>query len=110
VDKDRWARSVVEEDFGRLRQKVAAYVKEGRKREALRELDDYRHRNEELNRALQSEEVITNLGQVQDLEVEVEDAFSGANQAHKQNLLSKANQAAAWDQRRAGAKKATPQK
>lgn len=108
IDRDRWARSVVEEEFGRLRQKVAAYVKEGSEDEAKAELAAYRLRFEALNREVQAPAVTDNLGEVDELEARVDDAFSGTGQAHKQNLLSKESQAAAWDQRRAGAKKPAP--
>jgi len=104
VDKDAWARSVIEEDYGRLRQQVASHVREGRREQALEEIADYRTANRTMNEAIQSEEVSANLREVAELEAAVDDAFQGTNQMHKQNVLSKAQQAAGRDARRAGSK------
>lgn len=104
VDKDAWARSVVEEDYGRLRQEVAGYVREGRREAALREIAAYRIANHAMNEAIRSDEVEANLRDVAELEAAVEDAFAGADQMRKQNVLSKQEQAAGWDARRAGSK------
>jgi Ca-activated chloride channel family protein len=108
VDEDRWARSVVEEDFGRLQEKVATYVREGDREQAKRELAAYRMRTSTLNRELAVPAVTSNLGEVDRLEERVDDAFEGADQALKQNELSKESQAKAWDQRRLGAKRTAP--
>ncbi len=55
---------------------------------------------------MQSKEVSQNLADARRMEAEVDDAFTGQGQTEKQNSLSKTNQAAGWDKRRAGAKSA----
>ncbi|MCP4663089.1 MAG: VWA domain-containing protein [bacterium] len=104
VDKDAWASSVIEEDYGRLRQEVAGYVREGRREEALQEIAAYQSANRAMNEAIQSDEVNANLRDVAELEAEVEDAFQGTDQGRKQNVLSKQQQAAGRDARRVGSK------
>ena len=71
----------------------------------MREIETYHRRNEVLNQALDSAEVASNLEDVKKLEAEVEDAFVGADQTRKQNVLSKSQQAAGWDARRVGSKR-----
>lgn len=105
LDRERWSRSVVEEDYGRLQQKVAEHVKSGDRDAAKREIADYAIRVRALNEAVDSKEVSQNLAETRRMEAEVDDAFTGRDQAAKQNSLSKVNQAAGWDKRRAGAKK-----
>jgi hypothetical protein len=104
VDRDRWERAVVEEEYGRLQQGVAEHVKAGRLAEAKEEIAVYKAKNEKLNASLQSREVAVNLEAVDALESEVDDAFVGPDQSSKQNVLSKSRQSAAWDGRRKGAK------
>jgi hypothetical protein len=52
--------------------------------------------------------VAKTLEAAEEMAADVDDAFTGADQQRKQNRLSKSRQAAAWDGRRAGAKKTTP--
>ncbi|HEX9734814.1 MAG TPA: VWA domain-containing protein [Thermoanaerobaculia bacterium] len=104
IDRDRWERSVVEEEYGRLQQEVAEHVKAGRLAEAKEEIAVYKAKNEKLNASLGSQEVADNLEAVDALASEVDDAFVGPDQGSKQNRLSKARQASAWDGRRQGAK------
>lgn len=103
-DRDAWARSVAEEDYNRLQQRVAGYVKAGRRGEALKEIGDFRAENERLNLQMRREDVRRKLEELESLQAEVDDAFRGADQAEKQNLLSKSRQAAGLDGRRAGSK------
>lgn len=105
VDEGTWERAVVEEDYGRLRQQVARYVKAGKKDEALAEIRAYREVNATLNETFQNDAVSRNLTEVDDLEQELEAAFEGDDQVGKQNRFSKSQQAAGWDQRRSGAKR-----
>ncbi len=105
-DKETWARSVAEEDYNSLQQRVAGYVKEGRQEDALKEIGDFRIQNESLNRVMRQEAISKKLEELQSLHSEVEGAFQGADQAHKQNQLSKARQYSGRDGRRAGSKKA----
>ena len=108
IDKERWGRSVVEEEYGQLRQKVAEHVKAGRRDEAKSEIAAYASKNSALNARVQSNEVQQNLEEAKKLDATVDDAFVGADQKLKQNSLSKSNQSAGWDSRRAGAKKLPP--
>jgi Mg-chelatase subunit ChlD len=108
IDRERWGRSVVDEEYGQLRQKVAEHVKAGRRDEAKSEIAAYASKNAALNDKLQNEEVRQNLAETKELEATVDDAFVGADQKLKQNSLSKSNQSAGWDSRRAGAKKLPP--
>ncbi len=105
VDKDTWARSVLEEEYNRLQQQVAGLVRSGRRDDALAAISTYQGDQQQLNRELESAEVDANLAETERLKSEVEDAFTGADQAAKQNVLSKRKQAAGWDGRRVGAKK-----
>ncbi len=104
-DKETWARSVAEEDYGRLQQKDSKFVKSGRRDEALREINAYQVENERLNLHMKQEAITQKLEKLKRLESEVEDSFKGANQADKRNSLSKMNQAAGRDVRRIGSKK-----
>ena len=105
-DQDTWARSVAEEDYNGLQQKVASYVKAGQRDKALKEIDDFRSHNQRLNLVMKQEAISRKLEELHSLKVEVEDAFEGENQGAKQNQLSKTRQYAGRDGRRAGSKKA----
>jgi Ca-activated chloride channel family protein len=108
VDKGTWERGVIQERYGKLRQEVSRYLKEGRRDEALREIQAYKTENAALSRELASPAVVQNMADAEELERSVEDAFSGADQLEKQKLLGKQSQAAGWDSRRQGSKKNTP--
>ncbi len=105
-DKETWARATAEEDYGRLQQRVAGFVRAGRREDALREIGSYKAENERLNLVMRQKKIHQKLEELRSLASEVEDAFEGANQADKRNHLSKSNQAAGRDGRRAGSKKA----
>lgn len=106
TDRSTWERSVVEEEYGRLRQRLARLVRDGQRDDALREIEVYRNEKSTMNEVLASDEVVSNLAQVEELKKEVEDAFTGVNQSQKQNILSKAQTIGAVDSRRQGSKKA----
>jgi Ca-activated chloride channel family protein len=105
VDKDVWEQSVLQETYNRLQEKVALAVKEGRRDRAIQAINDYREQNAYMNHQLQSKAVRDSFDEVSQLEGEVQSAFTGADQATKQNRLSKERQAAGRDGRRAGSKK-----
>lgn len=107
-DSDAWARSVAEEDYNSLQEQVAVYVREGRRAEALQEIEAFRTSNSRLNQVMKKQEIRRKLEDLSTLQTEVEDAFQGANQARKQNLLSKSKQSAGRDGRRMGSKKVEP--
>ncbi len=104
-NKEAWARAAIEEDYGRLQENVAELVKSGQRDAALRQIDAYQVHNQRLNRHMKRDEIRKKLEEVSRLATEVEDAFEGADQSAKQNHLSKANQAAGRDARRAGSKR-----
>ncbi len=105
-DGETWARAAAEEDYGRLQERVAKFVRQGRREEALSEIGSYRTHNETLNLKMKRREITEKLEELRGLRSEVEDAFQGADQAVKQNLLSKSNKASGLDRRRVGSKKA----
>ena len=105
-DKSAWARSVAEEDYNFMQQRVAGYVREGRREEAMREISDFKSENRRLNQVMQQEAISKKLEELESLQVEVEDAFEGRDQLQKQNRLSKIRQYAGRDGRRMGSKKA----
>lgn len=106
IDGDAWARSATEEDFNRVQLEVAKNVREGRRDQALAEISAYRLDKEQMNQRLQRSDVAEKLEELKRLEADVADAFEGAEQKHKQNLLSKQRQAESLDGRRPGSKKA----
>jgi Ca-activated chloride channel family protein len=105
VDKDVWERSVLQETYNRLQEKVALAVKEGKKDQAVQAIEEYREQNATMNNQLASPAVSENLDEVSRLEEEVEEAFTGVDQELKQKRLSKERQAAGRDGRRVGSKK-----
>lgn len=105
IDHDMWSRSVAEEEYGALQQTVANYVREGRKDAAKQEIAAYRQHNSVMNEVVQSSDVEMRLQETEALEADVDDAFEGRDQLHKQNSLSKQQISYGWDNRRAGAKK-----
>ncbi len=109
-DRETWARAVAEEDYGRMQERVARFVQEGQQDEALREIDSFYLENERMNLQMKQEGVRQKLEELKGLESEVKDAFQGADQSKKRNYLSKSNQAAGRDGRRAGSKKVLPGK
>jgi Ca-activated chloride channel homolog len=102
LDKDAWAQSVVTEEYNRLRQDVSAAVQDGRKEEAQRAIQSYKTRVSADNAYVGSSAVMDNLAEVDDLDAEIEEAFTGAApaQEQKRNTLSKSQSAGAWKARR----------
>jgi Ca-activated chloride channel family protein len=105
VDKSAWARSVVVDGYNKMQEDVARDVKEGRREAALKKVSEFRAENAPLNDLLQSPEVAQTLQSLGKLEADVESVFHGEKQAERQNEFSKAQSAASFDERRAGAKK-----
>ena len=105
VDKDVWSRSAAIEGLSTLKMEVADHVRRGDKTAAESAIRAYRDRNERLNASIQSEPVAQSLEETERLERELDDAFTGANQAYKQNVYSKKQSAKGWDGRRQGSKR-----
>jgi Ca-activated chloride channel family protein len=104
VDVGAWTRSVVVDGYNKMQAEVAREVKAGRRDAALEKVEQFRAENAQLNDRLQSVDVQKKLESLGQLESDVAAVFRGENQAGRQNELSKAQSAAALDERRAGAK------
>jgi Ca-activated chloride channel family protein len=105
IDKEAWEQSVVKEAYGELRASVAHDVKEGRRDEAKAKLEAYRTRQQWMNQGIGSALVEKNIGEVAELEAEMDLAFQGDDQADKRNQFSKSTQSRAIEVRRSGSKK-----
>src|SRR5262249_30690527 len=99
-----WERSVGQEGYGKLEEKVAGYVRGGEPQRALDEIRQYRQSVGSVNGVLQSAPVARKLEALKDLEADVNDAFTGENQPEKQNRLAKSKAESSVDARRQGAK------
>ena len=108
IDRDAWGRGVVEDAYGRLQQEVATAVRAGRRDEAMDKIQAYEHRYTAANARVQSQAVTHNLSQLDAMEAQVEDAFTGFGQEAKQRSLAKSRQATGYDAQRAGAKRSAP--
>ena len=105
IDADNWGRSVVVDAYNDMQAAVAREVKEGRRDQALQRLRKFKEEAATMNAHVNSAPVAEQLREADRLEAEVSQAFEGADQAGKQNALSKAANAQAVDARRAGAKR-----
>ncbi len=103
-----WERSVARESFGELENKVAELVKNGQRDEAKRLVDEFRQDVGTINGIVNSAPVARKLEEASALGAEIDDAFTGAGQADKQNRLSKSKLQSGKDARRAGAKAVKP--
>jgi Ca-activated chloride channel family protein len=105
VDVSAWTRSVVVDGYNKMQEEVAREVKAGRRDAAIEKVRQFRAETEPLNVRLQSDDVQQKLDSLGKLEADVDSAFVGENQSARQNELSKAQSAAALDERRAGSKR-----
>jgi Ca-activated chloride channel family protein len=95
IDKAAWTEKVIQEDYNRLKQEVAADVKAGKKESALKKIHRYYQEQESINAAVGSAEVRQNLDRdLTNLRQRVEDTFTGEPAAvmRKQKASSKALQ------------------
>jgi Ca-activated chloride channel homolog len=105
VDVSAWARSVLVDGYNKMQEEVAREVKAGRRDAAIDKVRQFRAETGSLNARLQSDDVQKKLDSLGKLESDVDAAFQGEDQAARQNELSKAQSAAALDERRAGSKR-----
>jgi Ca-activated chloride channel family protein len=107
VDGDAWARQVLLDGLGELKQKVSTAVREGRRDEALKEIQAYRSEKGRANAVLKRDDVAQALDGLNELEFDVEEAFSApaGEAAGIQNRLGKKLSADGTDSRRVGAKR-----
>ena len=91
IDKTHWSQIVINEDFNRLKQDVAADIKSGKKQEALERIEKYYDEKEAVNAVVGSAEVADNLDRdVKELEGMVKDTFKGSPAAVQQKQKSNA--------------------
>ncbi|MBT8331852.1 MAG: VWA domain-containing protein [Deltaproteobacteria bacterium] len=103
IDKAAWTEKVIQEDYNRLKQEVAADVKAGKKQNALKKIHRYYQEQESINATVGSAEVRQNLDRdLKDLQQRVEDTFTGEPSAvsRKQKASSKALQYEGYKGRR----------
>jgi Ca-activated chloride channel family protein len=105
VDVPAWSRAVTVDAYNEMQEAVAREVKEGRRDEALRKVQQFKDQTAPLNAHLGSAPVAAQLQRADKLAGEVAGAFEGDHQAARQNALSKSSSADALDSRRGGAKK-----
>ena len=78
IHKEAWGDQVVREDFGRLKEEVAADIKAGRAAEALGRIQAYRREKKAVNAHVGSERVAANLARdVDALSEYVQETFAG---------------------------------
>jgi Ca-activated chloride channel family protein len=91
IDRMSWAEKVIQEDYNRLKQAVAADIKAGEKQKALQRIQSYYSEQEAINEAVKSEKVAQNLDRdLKYLQQTVEDTFKGAPSAVAEKQKSKA--------------------
>jgi Ca-activated chloride channel family protein len=103
IDKASWTEKVIQEDYNRLKQEVAADIKAGKKQKALGRIHSYYREQESINAAVGSAEVAQNLNRdLKDLQQRVEDTFEGSPSAvsRKQKSNSKTLQYEGYKGRR----------
>ncbi len=78
IHKDAWSDQVVQEDFGQLKEEVAADIKAGRSDQALQRIRTYRQEKAAINAVVDSPRVAHNLErEVEALNTYVEETFTG---------------------------------
>ena len=103
IKKDRWADQVVQEEFSRLKEEVAADIRQGDQARAQQRIEEYEHRQSALNATVGSSKVTRNLEtDVHDLRQQVDETFAGAPAAvaEKKKQVSKALQYEGYKTRR----------
>jgi Ca-activated chloride channel family protein len=103
VDKAVWRRSVMNEDYNRMRRGVASAVERGDEQSAVRSIQRYRERQQVDNQHLRDEKVEEQLESLSAMEGEVKAAFSASPSA-RSHYGKKLTQDAT-DGRRVGAKR-----
>ena len=79
IKKDRWADQVVQEAFSRLKEAVAADIRDGDQTRAQMRIHEYEAKHEAINSAVGSAKVAKNLEtDVQALRQQVDETFTGA--------------------------------
>ena len=89
IDSEAWGRAVISEEFGKLQNQVADLVRSGRHEEAKRSVEQYANDQSYQNTYLMNDDVTANLAEIEALNAQIEEAFTGADQARKRKVLSK---------------------
>ena len=95
IKKDSWADQVVQETFSRLKEEVAADIRDGDRTRAQARIEDYEAKHEAINTVVGSDKVAQNLEiDVEALRQRVDETFRGAPAAvaEKRKKVSKAMQ------------------
>jgi Ca-activated chloride channel family protein len=103
IKKDSWADQVVQEEFSRLKEAVAADIRDGDKARAQSRIQAYENRQETINTVVGSGKVAKNLTtDLPALRQRVDETFSGAPAAvaEKKKQVSKSLQYDGYQQRR----------
>ncbi len=91
IHKEAWEEKVLQEDYNRLKEEVAADVKAGKEQDAMQKIEIYSHEKKELNDSVQSEQVGRNLNEdVEELKTMVRETFQGSPAAVSQKQKSNA--------------------
>ena len=111
LDAEVALEALKKEAFGALQQEVGLSVGAGRRDEAKKRIEEYRRQVEGLvaMEPAAAPAAAEMLDEVLELEKDADDAFTGADQAAKQNYFKLSNQADGLDARRAGAKALQPE-
>ena len=72
LDAEVWEKSVVQEEYNAVRQKVSGWLASGQREQAQTALEDYRLRNAALNEVVGSAAVVDNLAEVEALELQIQ--------------------------------------
>jgi len=91
IDEVGWSNKVINDDFNRLKEEVAADLKSGKKEKAMKRIEVYHDQQQAVNAAVGSARVAQNLDKdVKELEAYVEETFQGPPEAVRQKQKSNA--------------------
>lgn len=103
IKKEHWADQVVQEEFSRLKEAVAADIRDGNRGQAQERIQEYQRRQSTINTVVGSKKVAKNLEtDVHALSRQVDETFAGtpAVVAEKKKQVSKAMQYESYKVRR----------
>jgi len=91
IDRTGWSEKVINDDFNRLKQEVAADLKSGKKQKAMQRIETYYGEQQAVNAVVGSARVAENLDKdLKELETFVEETFQGAPEVVRQKQKSNA--------------------
>jgi len=91
IDATGWSDKVINDDFNRLKQEVAADLKSGKKQAAMKRIETYYGEQQAVNAVVGSARVAENLDKdLKELETYVEETFQGAPEVVRQKQKSNA--------------------